>query len=100
MSPIIENVILSRRPQPGDGFDAALLAHAELDSSDESNGAMRDIGVEYGITSIPSLVGFGGRRAEKVTESLEDEKMLGDEDRLSKWLDTEMERGDPFALGK
>jgi hypothetical protein len=56
-----------------------------------------DLGVEYGISSIPSLVGFGGRRAERVTERVVDTKMMGNRERMAAWLDEWMEKGDPFG---
>lgn len=55
-----------------------------------------DLGVEYGVTSMPTLMGFGGRRAERVTERVVDTRLLSDEVRLAKWLDAEMGKGDPF----
>ena len=60
---------------------------------------MMDLGVEFGVTSLPSLVGFGGRRAERVTERLGDVKKLSDQRWMSGWVDEVMEKGDPFAVG-
>jgi hypothetical protein len=56
---------------------------------------MTDIGIEYGIASIPTLVGFGGRRAERVTDRIVDIKMLADKDRMREWVDRVMQKGDP-----
>lgn len=60
---------------------------------------MTDIGVEYGVRSMPTLIGFGGRRAERVTERLSDLKVLGERKRLEEWIDQEMEKGDPYPSG-
>ncbi len=95
ISPLLEILITSRTPQPVDRFSSLALADVELDSPDHSNGIMADLGVEYGISSIPSLVGLGGRRAERVTEKLVDTKMMGDRESMKAWLDEWMEKGDP-----
>lgn len=84
-------------PQPVDRFSALALAEVELDSPDRSNGAVADLGVEYGISSIPSLVGFGGRRAERVTERVVDTSMMANKERMKEWLNEWMEKGDPFG---
>ena len=60
---------------------------------------MTDIGIEYGITSMPTLAGFGGRRAERLTERIVDTKMLGDKDRMLEWVDQVMRKGDPYGTG-
>ena len=60
---------------------------------------MTDIGIEYGITSMPTLVGFGGRRAERVTDRVVDTKMLADRDRMLAWVDMVMQKGDPDGSG-
>jgi hypothetical protein len=60
---------------------------------------MTDLGVEYGVTSIPTLVGFGGRRAERVTDRLVDTKMSSDKDRMTDWIDMVMQKGDPHDTG-
>jgi hypothetical protein len=57
---------------------------------------MMDLGIEWGISSMPTLVGFGGRRAERVTERVSDTRTLGDERRMEEWVDQEMAKGDPF----
>jgi hypothetical protein len=64
-----------------------------------SNGRMTNIGIEYGITSMPTLVGFGGRRAERVTDRLADTKMLANKIRMSEWVDKVMQKGDPHGTG-
>ena len=56
---------------------------------------MYDVGIEYGVRSIPTLIGFGGRRAERVTERLADERKLKDKDFMSGWIDEQMKNGDP-----
>jgi len=60
---------------------------------------MTDLGIEYGITSMPTLVGFGGRRAERVTDRVTDTKMLADKVRMAEWVDEVMQRGDPHGTG-
>jgi hypothetical protein len=60
---------------------------------------MTDLGIEYGITSMPTLVGFGGRRAERVTDRVTDTKMLADKVRMAEWVDEAMQRGDPHGIG-
>ena len=60
---------------------------------------MTDLGVEYAITSMPTLVGFGGRRAERITDRIVDTKMLADKERMQKWLDEVMHKGDPSGTG-
>jgi hypothetical protein len=96
ISPLVQSLVTSRSPQPADRFSALAFAEVELDSPDHSNGAVADLGVEYGISSIPGLVGFGGRRAERVTERIVDTKMMGNRVEMSAWLDEWMEKGDPF----
>ncbi len=97
ISPLLQSLITSRIPQPLDRFSALALAEVELDSPDRSNGAVAELGVEYGISSIPSLVGFGGRRAERVTERAIDTNMMGNKERMKAWMDEWMEKGDPFG---
>jgi thiol-disulfide isomerase/thioredoxin len=97
ISPALQSLVTSRTPQPIDRFSALTFAEVELDSPDRSNGAMADLGVEYGISSIPTLVGFGGRRAERVTERVADTKMMGSRECMKVWLDEWMEKGDPFG---
>jgi len=53
-----------------------------------------DLGVEYGISSLPTLVGFGGRRAERVTDRLVDWRMMADKTRMEGWVDEQMSKGD------
>ena len=60
---------------------------------------MTDIGIEYGVASIPTLVGFGGRRTERVTDRVVDIKMLADKDRMREWVDRTMQKGDPHDTG-
>ena len=60
---------------------------------------MTDIGIEYGVTSVPTLVGFGGRRAERVTDRIVDTKLLADKDRMLEWVDKVMQKGDPHGTG-
>ena len=100
ISPLLESLITSRASQPVDRFSSLALAEVELDSPDHSNGTLADLGVEYGISSIPSLVGFGGRRAERVTEKLVDTNMMGDRERMKACLDEWMEKGNPSGPDK
>lgn len=97
ISPLLESLVTSRTPQLVDRFSGLAFAEVELDSCDHSNGAVADLGMEYGISSIPSLVGFGGRRAERVTERVVDLQLMGDRERMRAWLDERMEKGDPFG---
>ena len=78
-----------------DRFSALALAEVELDSPDQSNGPVADLAIEYGISSIPSLVGFGGRRAERVTERVVETTSMSSGERMKVWLDEWMEKGDP-----
>jgi thiol-disulfide isomerase/thioredoxin len=97
ISPALQSLVTARTPQPIDRFSALTFAEVELDSPDRDNGAVADLGVDYGISSIPTLVGFGGRRAERVTERVVDTKMMGSRERMKAWLDECMEKGDPFG---
>lgn len=97
VSPLLQSLVTSRPSEPVDRFSALALAEVELDSPDRSNGAVADLGVEYGISSIPTLVGFGGRRAERVTERIVDMKMMGNREKMKAWVDDCMEKGDPFG---
>lgn len=56
---------------------------------------MYDVGIEYGVRSIPTLIGFGGRRAERVTDRLADENKLKNKEFMSQWIDEQMKNGDP-----
>ena len=58
-----------------------------------------DLGVEFGVTSMPTLVGFGGRRAERVTDRITDTAMMADRAKMQQWVNEEMAKGDPFATG-
>lgn len=99
ISPLLQSLVTSRASQPADRFSALAFAEVELDSPDHSNGSVADLGVEYGVSSIPSLVGFGGRRAERVTERVMDTKMMGSRGEMTPWLDKWMEKGDPAGTG-
>jgi thiol-disulfide isomerase/thioredoxin len=98
ISPLLQSLVTSRTPSPTDRFSAVSFAEVELDSPDRSNGAVSDLAVEYGISSIPTLVGFGGRRAERVTERVVDTRMMSSKDRMRAWLDEWVEKGDPFGV--
>jgi hypothetical protein len=99
ITPLLTDIVNHRSPSPRDGYSALAFAEVQLDSGDTSNGNMTDIGVEYGVRSMPTLIGFGGRRAERVTERLSDLKVLGERKRLEEWIDQEMEKGDPYPSG-
>ena len=86
----------TRATASDDKYSRLAFAEIELDSPDMSNGKMIDLGVEYGVNSMPTLVGFGGRRAERVTERLVDTRMMSDVRAMGKWIDEEMRKGDPF----
>ncbi len=100
ISPLLQSLVTSRTAQPADRFSALAFAEVELDSPDRSNGAVADLGVEYGISSIPSLVGFGGRRSERVTERIVDTKIMGSRGDMKAWLDEHMEKGDPSGTDR
>jgi len=56
---------------------------------------MYDIGIEYGVRSVPTLIGYGGRRAERVTDRVADERQLKDRQWVESWIDEVMKKGDP-----
>lgn len=96
ITPLITSLVETRPASPEDKYSGLAFAEVELDSPDRSNGNMMDLGVEYGVTSMPTLMGFGGRRAERVTERIVDTRFLGDEAGLARWVDEQMKKGDPF----
>ncbi len=96
ITPLLTSLVETRPPSPEDKFSAVAFAEVELDSPDTSNGNMLDLGVEYGVTSMPTLMGFGGRRAERVTERVVDTRLLSDERSMARWVDEQMRKGDPF----
>jgi hypothetical protein len=93
---LLTSLVETRPPSPEDKYSNLAFAELELDSADMSNGKMLDLGVEYGVTSMPTLIGFGGRRAERVTERIVDTRMLSNEGAMAKWIDEEMKKGDSF----
>ena len=97
ITPLLTELVNNRGPAPDDKFSALALAEVELDSPDTSNGKMMDLGVEWGVSSMPTLVGFGGRRADRITERLDDVKIMSDKARISGWVDEAMRKGDPFG---
>ncbi|KAI1618073.1 hypothetical protein EDD36DRAFT_491579 [Exophiala viscosa] len=99
ITPLLTSLVETRPVAPEDKFSGLAFAEVELDSPDNSNGNMMDLGVEWGVTSMPTLVGFGGRRAERVTERVVDTRMLSDPVRMAEWVDEWMRKGDPFAKG-
>lgn len=99
ITPLLTSLVQHRSASATDKFSSIAFTEAELDSSDDSNGRMTDLGIEYGITSMPTLVGFGGRRAERVTDRIVDTKVMADAQRMKIWLDEVMEKGDPFSTG-
>lgn len=96
ITPLITALVKSRPPAPEDKFSGLAFAEVELDSPDRSNGNMMDLGVEYGVTSMPTLMGFGGRRAERVTERVVDTRLMSDAKAIAAWVDEQMKKGDPF----
>ena len=99
ITPLLTDLVNHRTPSPEDKFSALAFAEAELDSADNSNGNMTDLGVEWGIASMPTLIGFGGRRADRITDRLTDVALMSDKARISEWVDEAMKKGDPFATG-
>lgn len=96
ITPLLTALVETRPPSPDDKYTSLAFAEVELDSPDTSNGNMFDLGVEYGVTSMPTLMGFGGRRAERVTDRLVDTRLMGDAKRIAAWVDEQMKKGDPF----
>ncbi|EXJ68775.1 uncharacterized protein A1O5_07706 [Cladophialophora psammophila CBS 110553] len=94
ITPLLTSLVETRPPSPEDKYSSLAFAEIELDSPDISNGNMMDLGVEYGVRGMPTLMGFGGRRAERVTERLVDTRMLSNEKAMAKWVDEEMKKGD------
>lgn len=99
ITPLLTSLVESRPRSSEDKFSALAFAEVELDSPDTSNGPMLDLGVEYGVSSMPTLIGFGGRRAERVTERVVDTRTLSDPVKMAEWVDEWMRKGDPFAKG-
>ena len=99
ITPLLQDLITTRAPKPEDKFSALSFAEVELDSPDQSNGNMMNLGIEYGIISLPTLAGFGGRRTERLTDRIVDTKMMSDKMRMGAWIDEEMKRGDPYGTG-
>jgi len=97
ITPLLTELVNNRAPSPDDKFSVLALTEVELDSADTSNGKMMDLGVEWGVSSMPTLIGFGGRRADRITERLDDVKIMSDRARISDWVDDAMRKGDPFG---
>ncbi|EXJ92871.1 hypothetical protein A1O3_01425, partial [Capronia epimyces CBS 606.96] len=97
ITPLITSLVETRPPSPTDKFSGLAFAEVELDSPDRSSGNMLDLGVEYGVTSMPTLMGFGGRRAERVTDRVVDTRLMSDPKSVAAWLDEQMRKGDPFS---
>jgi thiol-disulfide isomerase/thioredoxin len=95
ITPLLTDLVNHRSPNPQDKFSALSFAEVELDSPDTSNGNMMDLGVEWGIMSMPTLIGFGGRRAERVTDRVTDTSFMKDQARMREWVDEVMRKGDP-----
>jgi thiol-disulfide isomerase/thioredoxin len=96
ITPLLTSLVETRPASPDDSYSHLALAEVELDSPDQSNGTMMDLGVEYGVTSMPTLIGFGGRRAERVTDRLVDTRFMSNPQQMAAWVDEQMKRGDPF----
>lgn len=60
ITPLLQDLITTRSAKPDDKFSALSFAEVELDSPDQSNGNMMDLGIEYGITSLPTIAGLAG----------------------------------------
>jgi thiol-disulfide isomerase/thioredoxin len=99
ITPLLTSLVETRPPGADDKFEGLAFAEVELDSPDMSDGSMMNLGVEWGVTSMPTLIGFGGRRAEKVTDRVTDTRMMSDSRRMGEWVDEQMRKGDPFAVG-
>ncbi|KAL2398636.1 hypothetical protein ABEF93_002878 [Exophiala dermatitidis] len=99
ITPLLTSLVETRPASPEDKFSGLAFAEVELDSPDTSNGSMMDLGIEYGVTSMPTLMGFGGRRAQRVTERLVDTRLMSNPTALAAWVDEQMRKGDPYATG-
>ncbi|KIW17184.1 hypothetical protein PV08_04375 [Exophiala spinifera] len=100
ITPLLTSLVETRpRDDQADRFSALAFAEVELDSPDMTEGSMMGLGVEWGVTSMPTLMGFGGRRAERVTDRLTDTRMLSDTKRMAAWVDEQMQKGDPSGTG-
>ena len=99
ITPLLTSLVEKRPPAVDDKFAGLAFAEVELDSPDMSDGSMMNLGVEWGVTSMPTLMGFGGRRADRVTDRVTDTRMMSDSRRMGEWVDEQMRRGDPFAVG-
>lgn len=99
ITPLLTSLIQSRTAKAQDKFSSLAFTEVELDSPDTSNGPMTDLGVMWGVNSIPTLIGFGGRRADIVTERLHDTKIMADKTRMEEWVDEQMKKGDQFPSG-
>ena len=106
ITPLLSDLITNRPcPGPGDKFSNIAFAELELDSPERDEGGgrgwvtMYDVGIEYGVRSVPTLIGFGGRRAQRVTDRLADERFLSDKGRMENWISDVMRKGDEFAVG-
>nr|KAK5434770.1 hypothetical protein LTR18_010265 [Exophiala xenobiotica] len=99
ITPLLTSLVETRPPAADDKFGGLAFAEVELDSPDMSDGSMMNLGVEWGVTSMPTLIGFGGRRAERVTDRITDTRMMSDSRRMGEWVDEQMRKGDPFAVG-
>jgi len=102
ITPLLESVVQSRpTPSVGDRYGSIAFAELELDSPERDEGGgrgwttMYDVGIEYGVRSVPTLIGFGGRRAERITDRLADEKKLKGKHFMQDWVDEVMKQGDP-----
>ncbi|KAJ4523662.1 hypothetical protein HRR83_000309 [Exophiala dermatitidis] len=99
ITPLLTSLVETRPASPEDKFSGLAFAEVELDSPDTSNGSMMDLGIEYGVTSMPTLMGFGGRRAQRVTDRLVDTRLMSNPTALAAWVDEQMRKGDPYATG-
>ncbi|KIX02821.1 uncharacterized protein Z518_08764 [Rhinocladiella mackenziei CBS 650.93] len=96
ITPLLQSLVEKRPSSSEDRYSALAFAELQLDRPGTGAGNMFDLAVEYGVSSMPTLMGFGGRRAERVTERLVDTRVMSDGRRMTTWVDDQMRKGDRF----
>ena len=91
ITPLIEDILNKRAPLAEDRGVGLGLAEVELDSPDVAAGSMMELGVEFGVTSVPTLLAFGPRRREpRFASRVTDVMKMTDREWLQTWIDEEM----------
>lgn len=102
--PLLRSVISNRLPSPLDNFPKVALAELDLSSADTGGDAgfatMANLGVEYGVANIPTLMSIEPRRSERrLGTKVTDVKALSDKKFLEDWLHKEMSTEEPGNIG-